>query len=114
LHGVKLWLDGIAMPKIRVTNKRTAQEWQLSNGPEPSIRSYLMPSLNAIIELFAGLVIIVSIPGTIYFIVRIIANRGRWNGETYDEQDVGNMPRGKGITPPSSEQEEKLIAWWRD
>ena len=61
-----------------------------------------MSDLKQIIELFSILVIVVSIPGTIYFVIRIIANRGRWNGEQYGEEDRRNMPQGKGITPPSS------------
>jgi hypothetical protein len=63
-----------------------------------------MPSLSQIIELFAGVVIIVSIPGTIYFIVRIVANRGRWEGEQYDKSTIQTMPPGKGITPPSKKK----------
>ena len=58
-----------------------------------------MFSLSQIIELFSVVVIAVSIWGIYYFIGRIIITRGRWD-DTYGEEDIKNMPPGKGITPP--------------
>lgn len=65
-----------------------------------------MSSLAQIIELFSVIVIVVSIPGTIYFIVRIIANRGRWNGEQYGEQDRKNIYHNnpEKSTPPQKKK----------
>ena len=57
--------------------------------------------MNTLIELISIIVISISIPGTYYFIGRIIATRGRWD-DTYGEEDRKNIYHNnpEQTTPP--------------